>query len=243
MEFLLENLKNAFLEYQKYLAEREVVLENAKKEEEILKRRHLEATKSLNEEYDLLTSKLKEENQSKLNIIEEKYRNLIHFKEELTINIMKNSSFWAYKIGKAIAALISAFEGKEYNYLEGYLVISFIDYDECYADAVDATYRAGLITTSNNFYLKNGVVLYPSDNITDHVNEGDILLYCFSKPIKKIELYDRNGKFLLDEKYPYVKDFIDILITKRMDNKDFDIDEELNNFISENEQKLKRIKK
>ena len=239
----MESLEKINIEYQEYLAEKENVCKTIQKEKDILTKRYKEAVESLNEKYDLLFSKIEKEKRSKLDLIEEKYQNLIRSKEELRINISNHSTFTTDKIGKVIAALISAFEEKEYRYFERPFVISFIDFEEQYPVREDITYRAGLITTSNTFYLKNGVILYPSDKIADLLNRGDILLYCLSDPIVKITLYDYNGNFLLGEKYPYVKDFIDILISKRMDNKDFNIDEELDNFIFENKQKLKRVKK
>ena len=239
----MESLEKINIEYQEYLAEKDSVCKTIQKEKDILTKRYKEAVESLNEKYNLLFSKIEKEKQSKLGLIEEKYQNLIHSREELRINISNHSTFTTYKIGKVIATLISAFEEKEYHYFERPFVISFIDFYEQYPVREDVTYRAGLITTSNNFYLKNGVVLYSRDKITDLLNSRDILLYCLSDPITKITLYDYNGNFLLGEKYPYVKDFIDILISKRMDNKDFNIDEELNNFIFENKQNLKRVKK
>lgn len=239
----MESLEKINIEYQEYLAEKDSVCKTTQKKKDILTKRYKEAVESLNEKYNLLFSKIEKEKQSKLGLIEEKYQNLIHSREELRINISNHSTFTTYKIGKVIATLISAFEEKEYHYFERPFVISFIDFYEQYPVREDVTYRAGIITTSNNFYLKNGVVLYSRDKITDLLNSRDILLYCLSDPITKITLYDYNGNFLLGEKYPYVKDFIDILISKRMDNKDFNIDEELNNFIFESKQNLKRVKK
>lgn len=239
----MESLKKINIEYQEYLAEKDSVCKTIQKEKDILTKRYKEVVESLNEKYDLLFSEIEKEKRSKLDLIEEKYQNLIRSKEELMINISNHSTFTTDKIGKVIATLISAFEEKEYHYFERPFVISFIDFYEQYPVREDVTYRAGLITTSNNFYLKNGVVLYSRDKITDLLNSRDILLYCLSDPITKITLYDYNGNFLLGEKYPYVKDFIDILISKRMDNKDFNIDEELSNFIFENKQNLKRVKK
>lgn len=238
---MIEKLEDMNLKYQKYLNKKENIDEIYQKEKKILEKNYYNVTKSIDKEFKSLSNEINKEKKQKLNLIEKKFKSLIQCREELIKNIYNCSTFDTHEIGKTLATLISAFEEKEYHYVDGPIDVTVLDFDEQYLVSRDTSYRVGLITASNNFYLNKKIVLYYPDKIKDKINPDDTLLYCSVDAIAKVSLYDDNGNFNFDERYPYVKDFIDILISNRMNNKTLDIDNELNSFILENKPKVKKI--
>lgn len=101
----------------------------------------------------------------------------------------------------------------------------------------------GIITNSSILNLnKKEIKLYPNETIDEYIDSSDIILYCGYNKEKTIALYDISGKYVFDKKYPYVKDFIDILISQKINNKDkFDINDELDKFIFQNSPKKKNL--
>lgn len=149
------------------------------------------------------------------------------------------------QIGPILAKLISEFEGKRYIFDEGIILVTQIEFYEIYEiPKYNTKYNCAIITNSSlsNINKQNNIELFPYEKINRHINDSDLILYFDSSPEKEINFYDNNGKYLFDNKYSYIKDFIDTIIISKIDNpKEFNINEELNNFILENKPKVKKL--
>ena len=80
------------------------------------------------------------------------------------------------------------------------------------------------------------------DSIDEYIGEGDLVLYLDPSYKEKINFYDEYGKYLIKNKYPYIKDFIDNVIISKINNPGkLDLNNELSKFITENKPKVKKL--
>ena len=150
-------------------------------------------------------------------------------------------------IGPYIARLISVFENKNFKFEEGIVNAKNIEFYEQYLYYKDKVYMCAIITNSSLKYLnEKDIHIYKYDSIKEYLNSDDILIYFEYSKKDLVEMYDENFKYIFDNKYPYVKEFIDILIYIKYVNgfiTEEQIDQELNNFIIKNKEKTIKLKK
>ena len=157
-----------------------------------------------------------------------------------------NSSFFSLKqIGPILAKLISEFEGKNYTFENGNISVTLIDFNEMYMyKEPDKIYNCAIITDSSLSRIdkENDIMLYTNNSINEYIGEGDLVLYLDPYYKEKINFYDEYGKYLIKNKYPYIKDFIDnVIINKINEPEEFDLNNELSKFITENKPKVKKL--
>ena len=69
-----------------------------------------------------------------------------------------------------------------------------------------------------------------------------VIIWIFYKQKETINFYDEYGKYLIKNKYPYIKDFIDNVIISKINNPGkLDLNNELSKFITENKPKVKKL--
>lgn len=220
-------------EYEKYLKERED-----------LNKEYNKKIKNLEKELENLLKHSQLKQELKLNSIDIKYNSLIKKRKKLLDNIHTYSTFKPEELGKALAKLISSFEEKNYYYTEGMINVTILYFEEQYMESRNDLYMYSLITESPTPYLNKNITLYENGNMEDTINENDMFLYLSESTKTEFETYDNNGNFLLDKKkYPYIKDFIDYIISKKLNKESVNINDEVNNYILENKPKVKTLKR
>lgn len=216
----IDNLNNIFKNYLKEL-------ENLEKEKE-------EKLKAL-DRYQGLKEKQ----------IRKKYSNIINKRSKLFESIYNSSFFSLKQIGPILAKLISEFEGKNYTFENGNISVTLIDFDEMHMyKEPDKIYNCAIITDSSLSRIdkENDIMLYTNNSINEYIGEGDLVLYLDPYYKEKINFYDEHGKYLIKNKYPYIKDFIDNVIISKINNPGkLDLNNELSKFITENKPKVKKL--
>ena len=88
----------------------------------------------------------------------------------------------------------------------------------------DKIYNCAIITDSSLSRIdkENDIMLYTNNSINEYIGEGDLVLYLDPYYKEKINFYDEHGKYLIKNKYPYIKEFIDNVIISKI-NKDIKI--------------------
>lgn len=157
-----------------------------------------------------------------------------------------NSSFFNLKqIGPILAKLISEFEGKNYTFENGNISVTLIDFNEIYMyKEPDKIYNCAIITDSSLSRIdkENDIMLYTNNSIDEYIGEGDLVLYLDPYYKETINFYDEYGKYLIKNKYPYIKDFIDNVIISKINNAGkLDLNNELSKFMTENKPKVKKL--
>lgn len=216
----IDNLNNIFKNYLKEL-------ENLEKEKE-------EKLKALDRYQDLKEKQIRK-----------KYDNIINKRSKL-FEAIYNSSFFSLKqIGPILAKLISEFEGKNYTFENGNISVTLIDFNEMYMyKEPDKIYNCAIITDSSLSRIdkENDIMLYTNNSINEYIGEGDLVLYLDPYYKEKINFYDEHGKYLIKNKYPYIKEFIDNVIISKINNPGkLDLNNELSKFITENKPKVKKL--
>lgn len=176
--------------------------------------------------------------------IKKMYSSVLAERKQLLKDIHSNSSFEISVIGPILARLISQFEGKDFAFEHGLIPVKFIEFYEQYKSLKSGyIYYCILITNRSLAELKRmDIELFPSESLKKKIAKDDLLLYSGASKENYISFYDENGEYVLDKKYPYVRDFIDTLIVSRMDNPSkFDPSAELDTFIKENKPKVKKF--
>ena len=177
--------------------------------------------------------------------IRKKYSNIINKRSKLFESIYNNSFFSLKQIGPILAKLISEFEGKNYTFENGNISVTLIDFDEMYIyKEPDKIYNCAIITDSSLSRIdkENDIMLYTNNSIDEYIGEGDLVLYLDPYYKETINFYDEYGKYLIKNKYPYIKDFIDNVIISKINNPGkLDLNNELSKFITENKTKVKKL--
>lgn len=216
----IDNLNNIFKNYLKEL-------ENLEKEKE-------EKLKALDRYQDLKEKQIRK-----------KYSNIINRRSKLFESIYNSSFFTLKQIGPILAKLISEFEEKNYTFENGNISVTLIDFNEMYMyKEPDKIYNCAIITDSSLSRIdkENDIMLYTNNSINEYIGEGDLVLYLDPYYKEKINFYDEYGKYLIKNKYPYIKDFIDnVIINKINEPEEFDLNNELSKFITENKPKVKKL--
>lgn len=175
------------------------------------------------------------------------YKKYLEERDNIKKNIHKSATFDINIIGPYIAKLISVFENKNFKFEEGIVNAKDIEFYEQYLYYKDKVYMCAIITNSSLKYLnEKDIHIYKYDSIKEYLNSDDILIYFAYSKKDLVEMYDENFKYIFDNKYPYVKEFIDILIYIKYVNgfiTEEQINQELNDFIIKNKEKTKKLKK
>lgn len=216
----IDNLNNIFKNYLKEL-------ENLEKEKE-------EKLKALDRYQDLKEKQIRK-----------KYSNIINKRSKLFESIYNSSFFNLKQIGPILAKLISEFEGKNYTFENGNISVTLIDFNEMHMyKEPDKIYNCAIITDSSLSRIdkENDIMLYTNNSINEYIDEGDLVLYLDPYYKEKINFYDEHGKYLIKNKYPYIKEFIDNVIISKINNPGkLDLNNELSKFITENKPKIKKL--
>lgn len=216
----IDNLNNIFKNYLKEL-------ENLEKEKE-------EKLKALDRYQDLKEKQIRK-----------KYDNIINRRSKLFESIYNSSFFTLKQIGPILAKLISEFKGKNYTFENGNISVTLIDFNEMYMyKEPDKIYNCAIITDSSLSRIdkENDIMLYTNNSINKYIGKGDLVLYLDPYYKEKINFYDEYGEYLIKDKYPYIKDFIDnVIINKINEPEEFDLNNELSKFITENKPKVKKL--
>lgn len=176
--------------------------------------------------------------------VDEMYAASISEHAQLLRDIYISSEFEIEEIGPILAELISRFEGKRFTFEKGLVPVKLIRLYEQYEMPIPGhAYTCALITDKSLSELKKkDIELYPyEDSLEGAIDKSGLLLYSGITDERYMTFYDINGKYAFDEKYPYIKDFIDTLIVSRIDDPyNFDPNNELSKFVEQRGPKVKK---
>ena len=192
--------------------------------------------------YDAKMKELKQNFYEKKTKINNKYRYVTVKRQQLINQIHINSMFNTFEIGLAIAKLLTEFEKKHYIFNEGVVNVTEFDFSDHDKISSKESYVSAIITTTSIKNLnKKNIEIPPTKTLYNFIDSSDILLYYNDFKQDFIYFYDEEGRYIFNNKYPYIKDFIDSLILAKIDNMDnFNINNKLKQFIDENKGKSKK---
>lgn len=224
---MFEKLININSDYERYLSEKKIIYEKNEKEIEELEKQHALLLKQ--------AKKGLEEEQQALN---EKYKEVIKKREKFIKKIHDKSVFDVSVIGPALAKLISIYELEEYSFKKDSIYINKCDPSSgWYSFDFYYKYSAILANSSIEFlesFKEKKIFLSPTDRMENHI-EKSLFLDFFEfngKEHNYVEFYNKQGQFLCNGQYSYIKEFIDYLISKRMANtKNLNVEDELKIFL------------
>lgn len=224
---MFDELINIDSEYEKYLSEKKIIYEKSEKKIKELEKKHA-----------LLLKQAKVNLETEKKELSEKYEEVIKKREKIINAIHNKSVFDISVIGPALAKLISIYEMEDYSFKKG-----FISINKCnpsngyYSFDFNYNYSAILANSSIEFlesFEKQKIFLSPTDRMENYI-EKSLFLNFGERTQNYVEFYNKQGQFLYEGQYAYIKEFIDCLISKRMSNKkEINVSDELTTFLKNN---------
>ena len=243
---ILEETEESYRNYQNELAE------FRKKNFDLLSeidREYVNAKNELEKQHDKKHEEQEKFFEEGLYVLEEKYSDVIDVRNAFLKRLPKRSIFDLKVIGSSLAKIVSYYEDGNYVFEEKSATIKMIRYPDLYNNLkynFEKNIVCGYISKNGDF-PEQDQPLDADYSISDLFTDNGFPLYCcdakYVKNTHMYQFYTDEYKFLNAPKY--LKDFIDELISYRIENRKDLSAEECNeiadNYISKLKGKQKKL--